>query len=462
MFSNNWNIKYVPKKSEKIIGNKENIAKIREWLQNYKNNINNGLFISGPHNTGKSMIVNILANELNYDILEFNTLNLKSSKNFLERIITSTNYVNINDYMSNKKKIVIIVDEIDGIINTSKNLITEIINYIQNKSNKFIISYPIICISCKNNSSTSIKKLSNLCDNIIFKKPSNNDLHILLERICVNEDIILDVDSKNLIVSHSNKNYKIIYLILENLKNYYKTKYINIDNVKKTIEIFSKPDIDISIYKSIGEIFNNNIALNDISRYYDVDKSYIPLYIHTNYNKYLHYKSKDTIINKLDKLDYYYDNLIDSCIINVKQEINNWDLDCYVGILSCYPSNYTLNNNIKKCNPNKNITIENSPIYSKLNYQYYNLKIINQIVKKINIGYNNFQEYTFKIYKYFIFKIPDSEEYSYFLRYLKQSDLSYSEFDKSIKLSYLYDSHKKIYTNRKKTQIEKIYNKFII
>ena len=62
MFSNNWNIKYVPKKSEQIIGNKDNIAKIREWLQNYKNNINNGLFISGPHNTGKSLIVNILAN----------------------------------------------------------------------------------------------------------------------------------------------------------------------------------------------------------------------------------------------------------------------------------------------------------------------------------------------------------------------------------------------------------------
>ena len=74
----------------------------------------------------------------------------------------------------------------------------------------------------------------------------------------------------------------------------------------------------------------------------------------------------------------------------------------------------------------------------------------------------NFHEYTFKIYKYFILKKPNINEYKYFLKYLKESNISYTDFDKSIKLSYLYESYRGIYTNKKKKELLKVYNHFIL
>ena len=134
----------------------------------------------------------------------------------------------------------------------------------------------------------------------------------------------------------------------------------------------------------------------------------------------------------------------------------------YVGILSCQSANIQLNSNIKKKKPLKYIKMKNSPIFSKLNYQYYNLKLTNNISRKLNIGYMNFHEYTFKIYKYFILKKPNINEYKYFLKYLKESNISYTDFDKSIKLSYLYESYRGIYTNKKKKELLKVYNHFIL
>ena len=456
MFSNLWNQKYIPKTTKELIGNVEAIEEIKNWLINYNNNKHKSLFIYGPHNSGKTLITNIIIKELNYEIIEYNSFNFIKS-NFIEKIKELSRYTNIS-----YKKFIIVIDEIDALMQIYKSIISEIYKYIKNTDNKYTIKIPIICISSKKYGCNSIKNLVNLSYNIVLEKPCEKHLHILLNKICNNENIMLDSESKELIINYSKNNYKMVILILESIKYYYKD-LVNIKkkHIQKTINVFGNPNIDMSISQTINEIFNNKISCKDINNYYEVDKSYIPIYIHANYINNLHHNSTDNINTKLDKIEYYYDLLIDSNIIEDKNKYNcDLGMEDYVGILSCLPANYTLNNNSN--NKNSYNSIKSSCIFSKLNYKFYNLKLINIIVKKLNISCYNFQEYTFKIYKYFILKEPDIKEYSYFLQYLKKSEITYQDFDKSIKLSYLYELYKKNYTNKIKKNIEKLFNNFIV
>lgn len=455
-----WNYKYIPKKSSDIIGNIEQVNKIKLWLSNIKNNIPNnykGLYINGPNGIGKKTIINVLLKEYNFNIIEFD--NVTSSSQFKEKLLMDSNYTNLNLFNNKYKHTIIIINDLDSLLQYIKTIINDILGYVENKEKKYNEVYPIICISSK-----KIKKITTTFENIVFNKNTKEDLYVLLNKICCNENITLDSEFKNMIIEYC-KQYNTLIYILEDIHHHYITKNKNI--TKKDIEtilyIFSNPKIDTSLYKSVSDIFNTNIKCEDILDYYYIDKAYTPIYIHANYNKYLHYNCKNTFFNKLDKMEHYYDTLIDSSLIeDYMKENNTWEMDKYVGILSCQSANIQLNSNIKKKKPLKYTKMKNSPIFSKLNYQYYNLKLTNNISRKLNIGYMNFHEYTFKIYKYFILKKPNINEYKYFLKYLKESNISYTDFDKSIKLSYLYESYRGIYTNKKKKELLKVYNHFIL
>ena len=78
-FSKLWVDKYIPKKSEDIIGNIDNIKLIKKWLNHFKNiekfpNFKNGLLISGKPGIGKTISTHVLLKEAGYDIIEFNII----------------------------------------------------------------------------------------------------------------------------------------------------------------------------------------------------------------------------------------------------------------------------------------------------------------------------------------------------------------------------------------------------
>ena len=202
--------------------------------------------------------------------------------------------------------------------------------------------------------------------------------------------------------------------------------------------------------------------MTELLRVYEYDKSHIPYIIHQNYNKNMKHNVKDTFRNKLDKMNMYYEYMTDSSIIERFIHKNNaWSMLDYVGIMSCGTANYTLNdsNNVKNIKYSK---IESSPIFSKISYQYYNLKMMNTITKKLHISYEHFHEYTFRIYKYFILNQPNIDEYGDFLYFIKKRGLTLVDFNKSIKLSYLYSTYSHLYTKKKKKELEKIFNNMFI
>ena len=206
-------------------------------------------------------------------------------------------------------------------------------------------------------------------------------------------------------------------------------------------------------------IFNNKISIDQSIIHYQVDKVFVPMLVHENINKQIRYNYKNSDDEKLTAIYEYYNFITDGNIIENDLYCNhNWELSNFVGILSCYSANVFLRN-LKKSKYIKYNDIGNSPVLSKINYKFYNLKIINLICKKLNIDADNFQKFTQYIYNCYIFNVYSNIIVENINKYLAEY-IDFIDIDKCIKLSYLYLEHKSKYTSKLKKKIEKTFQKY--
>ena len=142
------------------------------------------------------------------------------------------------------------------------------------------------------------------------------------------------------------------------------------------------------------------LDIDTINFYYTQNMPKLPFLVHENIVKNINKNSLFSSDKNLTIVKKYYENLCDAYKIQTKiLSNNNWDLSEYVGILSCYSANLIMNESMKS---KKKIDLEVSPIFSKINYKFYNLKFVNDICKRLDINISNFQNFTFIIYKLFV------------------------------------------------------------
>lgn len=475
-YSNLWIEKYSPKSSSEIIGNELNIKWIKKWL-NYFNkveefpNFKNGLLISGSPGIGKTTMVHLLLKEMGFDIIEFNASDVRSGKIIRDRLKSLINSSNIMKMINSTNKIGIIMDEVDASI-TDKGSLKEILSYIENDQ-EFIISnnkkikrnsslknhinrYPIICIC--NKLSSSIKILSQSCIHIKLKDPTEKNILEIIEKVSNNESILMNLSTKKLLIPHCQSDIRRTIHILENIKSYFKEEIITSEKIDNVIHSFAQKDLDIDLFDCIRKINNTSLEIKDSLQLFSIDKTFIPLLLHENFNRNLEKNKIDSKKNKINRMLNYYDNLITGIKLDSSvYENNNWELSDYVGVLTVSSANFELNNNIVNTDIEKYTDVDSTPVFSKINYKFYNLKLINSICRKIDIKATNFQDFTFTLYKLFIISKPIEKDYRDFLNNIKKKNLTFSEFDKSIKLSYLFEEYKNNYTAKKKKELEKLF-----
>ena len=474
-----WTEKYSPKNSEDIIGNSSNIVKIKNWINYFQTrtgfkNFKNGLVISGSPGIGKTSTASILLKEAGYDVLEFNASEVRSLSIMRDKLKTILNSSNI--MMMFKKQCIsgLILDEIDGCTSSDKGAVSQVVKFINDQEqfmkkkktdkktskkvdikDKKINRNPIICIC--NNINSSVKGLLKYCNHIKFNKPNDEDIYNLIIKISDKEKININNISARLLVNHCQHDIRRTITLLQNIKMYFRDKPVTIKSIKNIIKSFTQKDLDINLFSSVERLNSESLSCNEVLECYYKDKTFVPLLIHENFNKNLIKNVKCSKSDKIDSMLKYYDDLIHSNIID-KFMFNNqmWELNDYIGILSCKQSNIILNCD-NKIRPLNYCTIKTSPVYSKLNYKFYNLKLMNEICKKIEISTSNFHEYTTILFRLLIIKKPIKSQYIDILTYLKKSGLTFKDFDKSLKLSYLYNEYSNLYNSKKKKLLEKIY-----
>ena len=118
---------------------KEQIIDFLEEFEKNKNQLNEkrGIYLSGDPGIGKTKFVCNLLKNSGYDVIYYDSSDMRN-KNIME-LITNHNMSNINVYTMftrERKKIVIVMDDIDGMNNGDKGGINSLIKIIRPKKTK--------------------------------------------------------------------------------------------------------------------------------------------------------------------------------------------------------------------------------------------------------------------------------------------------------------------------------------
>ena len=103
----NWSEKYRPNNINDLYLSYDNKNKILKWIKDFKNkekNFTNCLILHGPPGIGKTSLANIILESNDFDIIEFNSSDIKV-KNIKKKKDKINGNINILNFMCNKKTI---------------------------------------------------------------------------------------------------------------------------------------------------------------------------------------------------------------------------------------------------------------------------------------------------------------------------------------------------------------------
>jgi len=183
-----WADKYAPGNSRMILGNKESVSKLSNWLQSWESTFNrpakgkkksynakNGPFkaalLSGPPGIGKTTTAQLVVEESGRQVLELNASDARSKKTLEISLgdVTGSQVLSFDAHKKHGKKGAvkrrcIIMDEVDGMGAGDRGGMVELIKVIKSSM------VPIICI-CNDRQSQKIKTLATYCLDLRYKRP---------------------------------------------------------------------------------------------------------------------------------------------------------------------------------------------------------------------------------------------------------------------------------------------------
>jgi DNA polymerase III delta prime subunit len=170
----------------KLLNREKIIQQIKDKLKSFDENsknmsLNRGIYIYGSPGSGKTYLIKEICKELDYDVISYNAGEIRN-KNVINEI-TKYNMSNVNVvtmFQKKKKKIVILMDEIDGMNNGDKGGINALIKIIRPKKTKKqkqeeYSSNIIICIG-NYHMDKKIKELMKVCTTFELPKPENSEI----------------------------------------------------------------------------------------------------------------------------------------------------------------------------------------------------------------------------------------------------------------------------------------------
>lgn len=352
--------------------------KVINFLNNFYNkNItqSKGLYVCGEAGCGKTEFVINLLNELNYDIIRYDT-NDNRSKNIIELLNNKgMSSRNVTSFFTKKEsKIIIVIDDIDSLNINDKNGINSLIKLVRiKKTQKQKIEteseLPIIFIGKKDVDKKN-KELMKVCEICEVQKPERKDIDELISKnfkldVITHEKLIdyidCDIRKLNYILSIIKKNTNLLDLILNIVCD------------------------DTNVKKVTQDLFKNNYRIKDHQyKISDTDRTIVGLLWHEN------------IIDILSKVPIekgiilYYKFLENICYADFMDRITFqkqiWQFNEITSIIKTMYNNYIMhNNNIvhNKCNVKTDIRF--TKVLTKYSTEYNNLVFIHNLCQELNL-----------------------------------------------------------------------------
>ena len=155
---------------------------IDHFEKNKKNQlVKRGIYLYGPPGCGKTMFVDKILKKMNYDIIKYDAGDVRN-KSIVDKItkhnMSDKNVLSL--FQKKTKKLVIMMDELDGMNSGDKGGINTLIKLIRPKKTKKqkkeeSTMIPIVCIgSC--HVDKKIKEMIKICVSIKLELPTNNEI----------------------------------------------------------------------------------------------------------------------------------------------------------------------------------------------------------------------------------------------------------------------------------------------
>ncbi len=340
------------------------------------------LLVTGNHGVGKTCAVYAILNDLGYTINVVNFSRIKTSKNIKDIIDRVSNKNNIVNNMFNKKneKIVIVIDELESLASqTEKDCITALI-----RNNELFWTQPIVFIS-NNQHNKLLGDIKKISYEIKFWQPYPEDVAVLLKRICSKNNMKLENDNAMLaIIDFCQKDLRRLIMTLQDIKTIYGDSKITEEIIHEYMISAKKKDTDFDLYKATKNLLFNYDGVDESLRYYEIDKTTIPLMTQQNYITCINEYTKNN--NKKQKLEIAekISNLISKADIieNFIHREMSWDINITHALYSSVEPSYLLDKYLMK-NRNNNL------VYP-LDLNKYSIKRINKInIDNVNRVFDN-------------------------------------------------------------------------
>ena len=259
---------------------------LKSLLSNFDNSLNDisykrGFYIYGSPGSGKTKFVLDAIRDLGYDVIKYDAGDVRN-KNLIDTI-TSSNIAsqNVLQMMEKKKKrIVILMDEIDGMNNGDKGGINALIKLIRQKKTKkqkleSCTKKPIICVG-NYSIDKKLKELMKVCNLFELKLPTQSQIHNLLSHNIQNYHNV-DEDKQTTILNYIQGDLRKLEFVSKLINN-----PDSIDTNKLNI-IFKRKSVNEDAKKTTQQLINYQYKLEDHARIMnETDRTIISLLWHEN------------------------------------------------------------------------------------------------------------------------------------------------------------------------------------
>ncbi|MFW9956905.1 MAG: replication factor C large subunit [Candidatus Odinarchaeota archaeon] len=169
-----WPEKHRPRNLELIVGNPDTITSLKTWIMSWRKGIpsKHAALLIGPPGIGKTATVGALSNELDMELVEFNSSD-KRNKDSIETLVWRAASQQTLDGRSR----IILLDEVDGLSGTSdRGGVGAIVKVIQESV------HPIV-MTANDPNSPRLKDLFKICQIFSFEQIAHENVASVLIRI---------------------------------------------------------------------------------------------------------------------------------------------------------------------------------------------------------------------------------------------------------------------------------------